>query len=108
MVFGGSPIVRSALCPVVVRLILLFRNLYRTVEHALLVIVALLSASFILSAIISKPERYEALGGRFPVFRDRGRTDRLQILAPADLKNASRRPKSIGPRYPVRRMAHSS
>ena len=41
MVFGGSPIVWSAVCTVFVGLILLFRNVYRTVERVLLVIVAL-------------------------------------------------------------------
>ncbi|EME55363.1 Nramp family transporter [Rhodococcus ruber BKS 20-38] len=67
MVFGGSPLLWSAICTVFVGLILLFRNVYRTVERVLLVIVALMAATFVLSAVIAKPDWYQALGGALPV-----------------------------------------
>jgi manganese transport protein len=66
MVFGGSPLIWSAVCTSFVGLILLFRNVYRTVERVLLVIVGLLGATFIISAVISKPDWYEAVNGVVP------------------------------------------
>lgn len=66
MVFGGSPLIWSAVCTAFVLLILLFRNVYRTVERVLLVIVGLLGATFIVSAVIAKPDWYQALNGVIP------------------------------------------
>lgn len=66
MVFGGSPLIWSAVCTAFVGLILLFRNVYRTVERVLLVIVGLLGATFIISAVIAKPDWYDALNGVIP------------------------------------------
>ena len=66
MVFGGSPLIWSAVCTAFVGLILLFRNVYRTVERVLLVIVGLLGITFIVSAVISKPDWYQALNGVVP------------------------------------------
>ena len=66
MVFGGSPVVWTALCTGFVGLILLFRNVYRTVEKILLVIVALLGITFVVSAIISRPDWFQAAEGLIP------------------------------------------
>ena len=66
MVFGGSPLVWTVACTLFVGLILLFRNVYRAVERVLLVIVGLLGATFIISAVISKPDWYQALDGVMP------------------------------------------
>ncbi len=78
MVFGGSPLLWSAVCTVFVGLILLFRNVYRTVERILLVIVALMAATFVLSAIIAKPDWYQALEGAVPTIPPGGQ---LLIIA---------------------------
>jgi manganese transport protein len=66
MVFGGSPLIWTIACTVFVALILLFRNVYRIVERVLLVIVGLLGAAFIISAVIAKPDWYMALSGVMP------------------------------------------
>ncbi|WP_072690849.1 Nramp family divalent metal transporter [Rhodococcus marinonascens] len=66
LVFGGSPIVWSVVCTTAVGLILLFRNVYRVVERVLVVAVAVMAATFIISAIIAKPDWYEALGSMVP------------------------------------------
>lgn len=66
MVFGGSPLVWTVACTLFVGLILLFRNVYRAVERVLLIIVGLLGATFIISAVISKPDWYQALDGVMP------------------------------------------
>ena len=66
MVFGGCPLIWSAVCTVFVGLILLFRNVYRTVERILLVIVALLAATFIFSAVIAQPDWFQAVNGLVP------------------------------------------
>lgn len=56
----------SAVCTVFVGLILLFRNVYRTVERVLLVIVALLAATFVFSAVIAQPDWFQAVDGLVP------------------------------------------
>nr|WP_230990012.1 MULTISPECIES: Nramp family divalent metal transporter [Rhodococcus] len=66
MVFGGSPLIWSAVCTTFVGLILLFRNVYRTVERVLLVIVALLAATFVISAVIAQPDWFQAVNGLVP------------------------------------------
>lgn len=66
MVFGGSPLLWTAACTAVVGLILAFRNVYRTVEKILLVVVALLAATFVTSAVIAKPDWFQAAEGLIP------------------------------------------
>lgn len=66
MVFGGSPVTWTVLCTGFVGLILLFRNVYRTVEKILLVVVALLAATFVTSAVIAQPDWYRAMEGLVP------------------------------------------
>ncbi|AMY52535.1 Divalent metal cation transporter MntH [Rhodococcus fascians] len=66
MVFGGSPLIWTIACTVFVALILLFRNVYRVVERVLLVIVGLLGAAFVISAVIAKPDWYTAVSGVVP------------------------------------------
>jgi manganese transport protein len=66
MAFGGSPILWTVICTLAVGLVLLFRNVYRTIERVLLVIVALMAATFIGSAIIAKPDWFAAVEGLVP------------------------------------------
>lgn len=66
MVFGGSPVVWTAVVTIAVGMILLFRNVYGVVEKILLVIVALLGATFITSAVISRPDWFQAAEGLVP------------------------------------------
>ncbi|WP_161965373.1 Nramp family divalent metal transporter [Rhodococcus sp. P1Y] len=88
MVFGGSPLIWSAVCTAFVGLILLFRNVYRTVERVLLVIVGLLGATFIISAVISKPDWYEAVNGVVPSIPPGGHCSSSPLSAPTSLNAA--------------------
>ena len=56
MLFGGSPILWTVVCTIVVFAILLFRNVYRAVERVLITIVAIMAIAFIVSAIIANAE----------------------------------------------------
>lgn len=66
MAFGGSPVVWTVVCTLVVGLILLFRNVYGVIEKVLLVIVAVMGIAFVASAVIAKPDWFTALGGLVP------------------------------------------
>jgi len=66
MLFGGSPIMWSLLCTVVIAAILLMRNVYRFVEKVLVVSVAVMAATFIATAFISHPDWAEAGAGLLP------------------------------------------
>ncbi|MEV0947059.1 Nramp family divalent metal transporter [Rhodococcus sp. NPDC049939] len=66
LAFGGSPVLWSVVCTAAVGLILLFRNVYRTVERLLVMVVAVMAATFIISAVIAKPDWYEAMNGIVP------------------------------------------
>lgn len=68
MLLGGSPILWTVVCTVVVFAILLFRNVYRAVERVLIVIVALMAVAFIVSAIISNAAWAQAAAGLMPSF----------------------------------------
>lgn len=68
MLFGGSPILWTIVCTVVVFAILLFRNVYRVVERVLITIVAIMAVAFIVSAIIANAEWAQAAAGLMPTF----------------------------------------
>lgn len=66
MLFGGSPVMWTVICTVVVAGILLLRNVYRVVEKLLIVMVALMAIAFIASAFISRPDWTAAAAGLIP------------------------------------------
>lgn len=66
MLFGGSPIMWTVICSVVVAGILLLRNVYRVIEKVLVVAVALMAIAFIASAFMSNPDWAAAGVGLLP------------------------------------------
>ncbi|WP_194421284.1 Nramp family divalent metal transporter [Microbacterium abyssi] len=66
MLLGGSPIMWTVICTVVVAGILLLRNVYRVIEKVLVVAVALMSITFIASAFIANPDWAAAGAGLLP------------------------------------------
>ena len=66
LAFGGPAILWTVVCTIAVGLVLLFRNVYSVVERVLLVIVGLMGITFVLSAVISKPDWYRAAEGLVP------------------------------------------
>ncbi|RVW05038.1 Nramp family divalent metal transporter [Rhodococcus spongiicola] len=66
LVFGGSPLVWSAVCTAAVGMILLFRNVYRMVERIVVTAIAIMAATFAISAVIAKPDWYEAVNSIVP------------------------------------------
>ncbi|NQX26150.1 Nramp family divalent metal transporter [Microbacteriaceae bacterium VKM Ac-2854] len=66
MLLGGSPVLYTILCTLVVATILLFRNVYRVIEKVLVAMVAVMAAAFITSAFIANPDWGAAASGLIP------------------------------------------
>lgn len=72
MVFGGSPIMWTVICSILVGSLLFFRNVYGVIEKILVVIVAVMALSFVISAFISNPDWAAAGRGLVPVLPEGG------------------------------------
>jgi manganese transport protein len=66
MLLGGSPILYSILCTLLVGGILLFKNVYRTIEKVLVAMVAVMAAAFVTSAFLANPDWAAAASGLIP------------------------------------------
>lgn len=67
---GTSPVMWTVICTVAVASILLLKGIYGIVEKILIVIVALMAVSFIVSAFVSNPDWAAAGAGLIPVIPD--------------------------------------
>ncbi len=72
MVFGGSPIMWTLICSIVVGSLLFFRNVYGVIEKILVVIVAIMALSFVVSGFVSNPDWAAAGRGLVPAFPEGG------------------------------------
>jgi Mn2+/Fe2+ NRAMP family transporter len=70
LLFGGSPVVWTLVCTVVVAAVVLARRYYSILERAILAIVALMAAGFLASAVLSKPDWAAAGAGFVPGIPD--------------------------------------
>jgi manganese transport protein len=66
LVLGGSPVWWTLACTAVVAAVLFARKLYGVVEKVLLVIVATMAVSFVVTAVLSRPDWSAAAGGLIP------------------------------------------
>jgi manganese transport protein len=66
LVFGGSPVWWTLACTAAVASILFARRLYGVIEKVLLVIVATMAISFVVTAVLSRPDWTDAAGGLLP------------------------------------------
>jgi manganese transport protein len=66
LVLGGSPVWWTLACTAVVAAILFARRLYGVVEKVLLAIVAVMAVSFVVTAVLSRPDWSGAAGGLLP------------------------------------------
>lgn len=67
LVLGGSPVWWTLACTAAVALILFARRLYGVIEKVLLAIVAVMAVSFVVTAVLSRPDWSGAAGGLLPV-----------------------------------------
>ncbi|WP_231902763.1 Nramp family divalent metal transporter [Microbacterium sp. TNHR37B] len=67
---GTSPVMWTIICSAAVATILLLKGIYRVVEKALIVIVALMAVCFIVSAFAANPDWAAAGAGLVPVVPD--------------------------------------
>ncbi|MFV0452947.1 MAG: Nramp family divalent metal transporter [Propioniciclava sp.] len=70
MLFGGNPVMWTAICTVGVATLLLLRNIYQVIEKVLVVVVALMAVAFIASAFIAHPDWSQAATGLIPTVPD--------------------------------------
>ncbi|QFU91763.1 Nramp family divalent metal transporter [Amycolatopsis sp. YIM 10] len=66
LVLGGSPVWWTLACSAVVACVLFARKLYGVVEKVLLAIVATMAVSFVVTAVLSRPDWGDAAGGLVP------------------------------------------
>lgn len=64
LLFGGSPVVWTLVCTIVVAAVVLARRYYSILERAILAIVALMATGFLASAVLTKPD-WAAVGAGF-------------------------------------------
>lgn len=68
MLFGGNPVLWTLVVSLAVAFILLVRNVYKTVERALLALVAMMAIGFVGSAFLARPDWVAGLAGNIPSF----------------------------------------
>jgi manganese transport protein len=66
MVFGGSPTLWTLACTVLVAVVAWAPNYYKVFERGLLAIIVLMSAGFIASAVMAKPDWVQVADGFIP------------------------------------------
>lgn len=66
LMFGGSPVLWTSLCTLVVAAVVFSRNTYRLVERALVAAIVLMAVGFVLSAVLTGPDWGEAAAGFIP------------------------------------------
>lgn len=66
LVLGGSAVWWTIACTAVVATILFARRLYGVVEKVLLAVVATMAVSFVVTAVLSRPDWSDAAGGLLP------------------------------------------
>lgn len=68
ILFGGSPVLWTAICTMGVGFVLLMRNVYSAVERILLVLVGTMAVGFIVSAFFAQPDLAAGIAGMVPSF----------------------------------------
>ncbi|PPF62735.1 manganese transporter [Clavibacter michiganensis] len=66
MLFGGSPVMWTIICTLLVASILLVKNVYRMIEKVLIAMVAIMAAAFVTTAFIANPDWAAAASGLIP------------------------------------------
>jgi manganese transport protein len=66
LVLGGSPLWWTLACTAVVAGVLFARRLYGVIEKVLLAVVAVMAVSFVVTAVLSRPDWAAAAGGLVP------------------------------------------
>ncbi len=68
LIFGGSTVMWTLICTLVVASVMLFKNTYSVVEKILVSLVVMMAIGFILSAFLIKPDWGSAAQGLLPTF----------------------------------------
>ncbi|KJC64717.1 manganese transporter [Agreia bicolorata] len=66
MLFGGSPVMWTIICTLLVASILLVKNVYRVIEKVLIAMVAIMAIAFVTTAFIANPDWAAAASGLVP------------------------------------------
>lgn len=66
MLFGGSPVMWTIVCTLLVASILLVKNVYRVIEKVLIAMVAIMAIAFVTTTFIANPDWVAAASGLIP------------------------------------------
>ncbi|NLH69502.1 MAG: Nramp family divalent metal transporter [Brooklawnia sp.] len=66
MLVGGPPLFGTIVCTIAVATLLLLRNVYTMIEKVMLVAMALMALTFVISAVVAKPDWWRAAEGLIP------------------------------------------
>lgn len=66
MLVGGPPILWTIVCTLLVATFLVFRNVYGVMEKAMLIAMALMALTFVISAAVARPDWWRAVEGLIP------------------------------------------
>lgn len=70
MLLGGSPVMWTIICTLIVASILLVKNVYRVIEKLLIGMVAIMAVAFVTTAFIANPDWAAAASGLVPSIPD--------------------------------------
>ena len=66
MLVGGPPLFWTIVCTIAVATLLILRNVYSVMEKVMLVAMALMALTFVISAVVAKPDWWRAAEGLIP------------------------------------------
>ena len=89
MLVGGPPILWTIVCTILVATFLVLRNVYSIMEKVMLVAMALMALTFVISAAIARPDWWRAVEGLVPTIPDGSMTVVIALIGTCLSANAA-------------------
>lgn len=89
MLVGGPPIFWTIVCTILVATFLVLRNGYAVMEKVILVAMALMALTFVISAVVAKPDWWRAVEGLVPSIPDGSMTVVIALIGTCLSANAA-------------------
>lgn len=89
MLVGGPPILWTIVCTILVATFLVLRNAYSIMEKVMLVAMALMALTFVISAAMARPDWWRAVEGLIPTIPDGSMTVVIALIGTCLSANAA-------------------
>lgn len=89
MLVGGPPILWTIVCTILVATLLVLRNVYSIMEKVMLVAMALMALTFVISAAVARPDWWRAVEGVIPTIPDGSMTVVIALIGTCLSANAA-------------------